>query len=128
MTKINVIFQDESDMCCGPIIEYSTNPPIAKSITTIPTSIAVGMICFFNEFRFTTLQTKRKLRDMPMEYAASSSMPKGETRTGASGDMPEIAGLDTTNALNAAPVCHPVNEPHTIPNAGTNIGRATEEL
>lgn len=115
-------------MCCGPIIEYSTNPPITKSVITIPTSIAVGITCFFNGFLFTMLQTKRKLRDMAIEYATSSSMPKGESKRRANGDTLDNALFDPTTALNAAPVCHPVKEPHATPNAGTNIGRATEEL
>jgi len=93
----------------------------------IPVSIKVGLIIFFNEFLFTIPTIKRKLRDMPIEYATNSSVPKGVAKRDR-GEILDKVGSDDIIVLNAAPVDHAVYEPHAIPNAGTNITNATEAL
>ncbi len=99
-----------------------------KMTITTPISTTKGMISFFIGFFFTILQTKRKLRDMPMEYAPSSNIPKGDARKMKSGGMFDKDASEDAIALNAAPVCHPVKDPQQTPKAGINMGNATDVL
>lgn len=65
---------------------------------------------------------------MPIEYAPSSSIPKGDASSKASGGRFEISGSVAAIAEKATPVEPAVYTPHPIPAAGMNIGIATDAL
>ena len=71
---------------------------------------------------------RMKLRDMPIEYAASSMSPKGEASRTASGGIFASMGVVDTRALKARPVDADANNPQGMPKPGINIGNPIEAL
>jgi len=112
--------------CC--IIEYSMKPAAKSNAITIPISIAVLRSSNLRGFFLTITLMRRRLLDIPMEYATISMIPKGERNMRASGGNLASIGLVATRALKATPVEYAAKEPHAMPNPGTNIGNATDEL
>jgi len=55
---------------------------------------------------------RRKLLDIPKEYAATSITPKGERKSMVRGGIFSRAGYDIVSALKAKPVDHAANAPY----------------
>lgn len=107
---------------------YSMNAAASNNASTIPISIAVGRSISLRFPLLTMVLMRRKLLDIPMEYAISSITPKGERYIIASGGSFASAGVVDTSALKAIPVDHAANDPHATPKPGKNMGNATDAL
>ena len=69
-----------------------------------------------------------KLRDIDIEYAANSIIPKGDKYKSESGWTSASPGAIDKIAANPNPEDHAVYAPNIIPTPGTNIGNAAKEL
>ena len=110
------------------IIEYSIKPAAKSSAITIPISIPVLRSSIPSGFFLTIALIRRKLLDIPIEYATISITPKGEKNMRARGGSLESIGVVEIRALKATPVEYAAKDPHAMPNPGTNIGKATDAL
>jgi len=106
------------------IIYASIIPPANNKPTTIPTSTAICCHCFRIGSFLTSPTIRIKLRDMAIEYAASSINPNGVAKIIAIGGIFANNGSVVERAANANPVENAEKIPQPTPNPGMNIGNA----